>query len=306
MVSVASTRWGALALGLMVVAPALAGDPGPPAAEMDAALRERLEACEALAGPLRGAPPEVERVEAAGSGAGTEAVHLVWPKERFLVFLHREGSELADGRTCEAFKVGRALDRVNGRVWPLPGKAQAKAFLLTQDECGKEWCPLGVVVRTLDAKPRILGALRTAEHCDDGAKLRVVKAFDDLASLEVTCRQAAGAGWHERRVLVHAVEGRLKTVLTMGAGSGEVPSRQEKRDGVCMSRPAGTIEVAKRGAAPVLSVLEPERGDPEDDETGKRTGTAFEWTWDAARGEFVKGEAGTPRVYDPVAGCKRR
>lgn len=248
----------------------------PPGADAE------LEDCEGL--PARGL-----RLRAAP--VGEDAVHVVARSgQRYLVF--------AQGRDgCEVYPIGRAAARVTGRFG-----AGNKAFALRGPRCGGGDCPVAVAVRGKDETPLL--ALRAEADCDVSVELRLITLFPDRDTFELVCRNSAGAGWSERRLIFDAGEDTLITLYSLDTGSYIAPTLEERRAGEGASCPVGSLRVEKTGARPILRAADPAWGTLLN---GKGTVPARQLGYDPKRHEFVPtGAPDLPLRVDARAACRRR
>lgn len=188
---------------------------------------------------------------------------------------------------------------VTGRFWP--GAGTVEAVLLGPERCDPEWCPAAVLIRESD---RPLGALFLPGKCDEAVLLGELGWFATLDSLQLTCRQSAGAGYRETLLILHVTGQGLAPVLALETGTGEHASLGERETpGFCERRPVGSVELVERGERPVVRVLDPARGEPGID--GKGTALVADFQYDPAQGRFAQITPGTLVDYDARAWCKQ-
>jgi hypothetical protein len=223
--------------------------------------------------------------------------------ESAVAFLISEDS--SDAKSCKVFplKKPRAVEK---GVWQA-GMPQAQIQAVASAErCETEFCSLALMV--MQAEPtenlkRPSFALATKESCSEGVILRKVQLFADRDALEVTCRESAGAGYHEHRWLVAIDDGALRVLYEMNAGSAEFLSDEEKRAGDCPIKPAGWIRVVKSGPEPVIRVLIPESEDMQD---SRGTTRVYDWHYEPKTHRFVRAEKGVRTPFDARAGCRHK
>ena len=181
----------------------------------------RLDSCKGL--PARSRIARAEDV-------GEDAVYAVATSgDRYLVFPEQEGG-------CEVFSIGGAAKRVEGHFG-----AGSKAVALRPARCGGGSCTVAMAICGKADRPLL--ALRTDADCDVAIELRLIKLFHDRDTIELVCRNSAGAGWKERHVLFDATEDTLVTLYSLNTGSYIAPTAEEKKAGECGSYPVGSLRV---------------------------------------------------------------
>jgi hypothetical protein len=187
---------------------------------------------------------------------------------------------------------------VTGRFWPLGGLVQA--VLLTQEECRHDVCPDAVLVR--DGQ-RSLAALFLPETCVSYAMERL-SWFTGQDSLQLTCRQSAGAGQREIVYVLHVGAAGLVPVFALETGTTETATEEERETpGFCERRPVGWVRLVEKGERPVIRALDPTRGQPGED--GKGTGLLADFRFDPATGRFEQIGPGKQEPYDARVWCKK-
>jgi hypothetical protein len=240
-----------------------------------------LDSCKGL--PARGRMARHEPV-------GEDAVYVVARSgERYLAFPEQE-----DG--CEVFSIGAAAPSVAGHFG-----AGSKALALRAPRCAGGNCSVAMAVRGKDDRPLL--ALRTDLDCDISVEPRLIKLFPDRDTIEVVCRNSAGAGWKERHAIFDATEDTLVTLYSVDIGSYIAPTAAEKKAGECGSSPVGSLRVEKVGDKPLLRVVDPATGTLQN---GKGTVPARQLGYDPKRRTFTPtGAPDVPTSVDAHAGCRR-
>lgn len=240
------------------VAPAKAAQPAL------ARYRSDIEAC-------LGALPLSDRTEDAGKHAFVW--HLKTPhqgRDRVVVLKQPQ-------KGCEGvFTVGRADLRVIAPIDPKRGGM--KAFVVQNQpdaECKGDdegGCERVLIMR--DKARRYLSVLPIGQ-CEWAMSLTAVKLFPGQQSLLLECGFSGGGDmWGHSHQLVHAIDGELTSLLTVGTGysTAEIGGRPNCRIG-----PNGGVKVTKRGTHPEIEVVTPDDLNP--DEATRKTlrwdGTAF-------------------------------
>ena len=239
----------------------------------------RLDACKGLPAGNR-----IARVEPIGENAMQVVARS---GERYLVF-----PQLDTG--CEVYPLGRPAAHVEGHFG-----VGGKALALRSSRCAGGDCPIAIAIRGKADLPVL--AQRTDANCDVKLELRLRKLFADRDTIELVCRNSAGAGWTERHVIFDAIEDTLVTLYSLNTGSYIAPTPAEKKAGACASYPVGSLRVEIVGDHPLVRVVDPATGSLQN---GKGSVPARQLGYDAKRHELVP--TGAPDVATDVDARKCR
>lgn len=256
----------------------------------------RLATCEGLLERFQPGKPPL-RAEPVGPDGTSTVWHVAASaNERWLVFLPTAD----DSETpCEVRRIGRAVLRTHGEL-TLGNPGQEKAYFLDAPE-GCDECDMVAAVRGKADTP--LAAARLGHSCDMGVTVTLIRLFDGVDSLAVRCRDGIGAGsWNETLLLLHVVDGALRTVLTGDMGTHEERTQQEREDGDCEINPVGWLRVRATGARPTVELLEPRSDDMVD---GRGTTAVYAHVYDPEARAFVRTGKPTPTSYDMRGPCRR-
>ncbi|HEY4244379.1 MAG TPA: hypothetical protein VGM88_31410 [Kofleriaceae bacterium] len=211
------------------------------------------------------------------------------------------GNKLAfpelDGGGCEVYSLAKGA-KASGAF----GDATS-AVALTYGACAKESCPIAIATR--DAHGTVIAAQRTDASCDHGVELRPIKLVPDHDDLMLICRQSAGAGWNESRMLIDLRDRRVVMFFSIGTGSQLALSAAERRAGAKPFCPIGSITVEKVDAAkPLLRVTDLESATITD---GKGVVPGKQYSYDAAHHTLKPtGAPDVPIPVDAALACKGR
>jgi hypothetical protein len=238
----------------------------------------------------------------------SEVDYQVWlPSGRALVSIVGGGPDdpCGGGPQCTLFPVGKASARLTAKAGP--NGASVKAFVMPAATCTADACASVLAIRPPDKEEQVLDAIAVPDGCTPSlAAVSFVQGQDTIA---LTCSRPSGAGDVEMGILFHVVDGHLTHLLSFEAGTTQVASPDEVKDGKCTIGPVGATTVAKAGGVTVLRVTRaPDGGQSTADGSGPvckhQSAIEQDYTWDAKANQLVEKGPGRPVVRDTCA-CKR-